>query len=146
MQYGNFSPVFLPENLFIATIKPPWFHLHCLGQVCPLVEPNPLGMGILWTSPVLLYAVFAFRHAGREKRQNIWLAAATLLSLLPSLLYHNPGSAQFGYRFLLDGLPFWMILVARGVRRQPLAGMATLILYCVVVNWWGTTWLIEFIT
>jgi hypothetical protein len=58
----------------------------------------------------------------------------------------KPGSAQFGYRFLLDGLPFWMVLVARGVRHQPHNILAALVLFCVVVNWWGTSWLIEFIT
>ena len=88
----------------------------------------------------------AFRRKGHEQKQNILLAASTGLALLPSLLYHNPGSAQFGYRFLLDGLPFWMILVARGIKNQPRYLLAVLVTYCVVVNLWGTSWLIEFIT
>jgi hypothetical protein len=146
LQHGNFSLVFLPENLFIATIKPPLIHLHCLSQACPIFEPHPLGMGFLWTSPVLLYGVLTLKQKGREHTQNLLLAASIGLALLPSLLYHNPGSAQFGYRFLLDGLPFWMILVARGVRNQSRYVLAALVAYCVVVNLWGTNWLIEFIT
>lgn len=146
LQYGNFSIVFLPENGFIAAIKPPLIHLHCLSQACPTFEPHPLGMGLLWTSPVLLYGLLAFRQKGHEQKQNILLAVSTGLALLPSLLYHNPGSAQFGYRFLLDSLPFWMILVARGIRSQRRYVLAILVTYCVVVNGWGTSWLIEFIT
>lgn len=145
LQYGNFSPAFLPENLWIALLKPPLIHAHCLIQSCPIVEPHPLGMGIIWTSPVLLYAVFAFKNRC-EIKQNLLLAASAGLALLPSLLYHNPGSAQFGYRFLLDALPFWIILVARGIKNQPRSALAVLVVYCVVMNLWGATWLIEFIT
>ena len=146
LHYGNFSFAFLPENMFIATIKPPLIHLHCLSQSCPIFEPHPLGMGLIWTSPVLLYGLLMFRQKEREHKQNLLLAVSTGLALLPSLLYHNPGSAQFGYRFLLDGLPFWMILVARGVRNQSRYGLAVLVIFCVIVNEWGTSWLIKFIT
>lgn len=146
LQYGNFSPAFLPQNLYIAFFKLPLIHAHCLAQSCPIFEPHPLGMGFIWTSPVLLYSIFALRKKGQERKQSMVLAASAGLALLPSLLYHNPGSAQFGYRFLLDGLPFWMIFVARGVKNQPQSVLAVLVIYCVVVNLWGTTWLIEFIT
>ncbi|MEO8611674.1 MAG: hypothetical protein ABI690_27490 [Chloroflexota bacterium] len=146
LTHGNFSPFFLPENLFIATVKPPLIHLHCLGQLCPIFEPHPLGMGLIWTSPFLFYGLWALRQKVRERQQNILLVVSAGLALLPSLLYHNPGSAQFGYRFLLDGLPFWMILVARGVRNQPRYRLIILVIFCVIVNWWGTSWLIEFLT
>jgi hypothetical protein len=146
LQYGNFNLVFLPENLFIATLKPPLIHLHCLHESCPLFEPHPLGMGLIWVSPFLLYGGLALRQKGRHYQQNMLLAASTGLALLPSLLYHNSGSAQFAYRFLLDGLPFWLILVARGIKYQPLSGLFLLVLYSVAVNIWGTNWLIAFIT
>jgi hypothetical protein len=146
MHYGNFSLAFLPENLFIAVLKPPLIHLHCLSQACAIFEPHPLGMGFIWTSPVLLYGLLALRQKEREQKQNILLAVSTGLALLPSLLYHNPGSAQFGYRFLLDGLPFCMILLARGIKNQPSYRLMMLVIFCVIVNSWGTGWLIEFIT
>ena len=117
LQYGNFSLVFLAENLTIAVVKPPIIRLDCLTHPCPTLEPDPLGMGLIWTSSVLLYALFAFRQTGGERRQNILLAISTLLVLLPSLLYHNPGSAQFGYRFLLDGLSFWLQFWSRAASK-----------------------------
>jgi hypothetical protein len=145
LQYGNFNLAFLPENLSIATIKPPIFQPDC-GAACELIQPDPVGMGLLWTSPVLLYGVLALRQKGKRHEQNVLVAVIAGLALLPSLLYHNPGSAQFGYRFMLDALPFWMILVARGVKNQRPCILAALVLYCVGVNLWGTNWLIDFIT
>src|SRR5262249_55333138 len=75
LQYGNFSLAFFPENLFIATLKPPFFHLHCLRESCLLVEPNPVGMGFIWTSPLLLYALLALRQNEADGQQNGLLAA-----------------------------------------------------------------------
>jgi hypothetical protein len=145
LAHGNFSLAFLPENVFIATIRPPQFHAECTASDCGLLQPDPLGTGLLWTSPILLYSLLACYDAGEEGRQNRLLALATGCVLLPSLLYHNTGSAQFGYRFALDALPFWFILVARAARRRRFLPLAALVGWCILINAWGTQWFMHFL-
>jgi hypothetical protein len=61
-------------------------------------------MSVLLTSPGL---VFAFRADWR--RPHAWfLAAATILVLIPTLLYYGGGWLQYGYRYFLDSVPFVM--------------------------------------
>lgn len=130
LEHGNFSPSFLPENLYTATIRPPLVEN---GKI----EPDPWGMGLVLTSPILLYAFFAYPF---DKRK-ILMVVSVILVLLPSLLYHNTGSIQFGYRFVLDALPLWMILVAWGARRGAIWVLAAGTVLSIVINFWGIHWL-----
>jgi hypothetical protein len=132
LDHGNFAAYFLPENLYTATIRPPLLED---GSI----EPDPWGMGLLLTSPVLVYAALAFPW----DRQKMLLASGGMLMLLPALLYHNTGSAQFGYRFVLDALPVLMILVAIGARRGKGWPLAVLTVWSVAVHLWGFFWLFE---
>jgi hypothetical protein len=145
LAHGNFSLAFLPENLFIAMVKPPQLHSECLGSDCGLIQPDPIGMGQLWTTPIILYGLLACYDSGEEGRQNRLLALTTGCVLLPSLLYHNTGSAQFGYRFALDALPFGFLLVARGARRGRFLPLAAVTIWCIIVNVWGTQWFMRFL-
>jgi hypothetical protein len=69
----------------------------------------------------------------------LWLAVA--LVLVPSLLYFNTGSYQFGYRFALDWLPLGVLLAALGTdgRLHPW-GMALVVL-SVLMHLWGVLWM-----
>ena len=44
------------------------------------------------------------------------LWAAVICAATPGLLYQNTGWAQFGYRFVLDYLPYLLALIAVGGR------------------------------
>jgi hypothetical protein len=132
IDHGNFAAYFLPENLYTAAIRPPLVED---GGI----EPDPWGMGLLLTSPVLVYAAFAYPW----DRQKMLLAVGAVVMLLPALLYHNTGSAQFGYRFVLDALPVWMVLTAFGARRGAMWPLAALTVWSVAVHLWGCFWLFE---
>lgn len=140
LTYGGFSPAFLPENLYVATIKPPaQIDLACVIRPdCAAVTPDLWGLGLLWTNPLLLAAL-----AARRSRLILPAALATGLIVLPSLLYHNTGSAQFGYRFVMDAFPFWLLLVAIGVRRWPRWIVGGAVVYSVIVTVAGTLWLMR---
>ena len=70
---------------------------------------------------------------------GLWLAVASVL--VPSLLYFNTGSYQFGYRFALDWLPLGVLLVAFGVDgRLPRWGRALIVL-SVLMHLWGVLWM-----
>jgi hypothetical protein len=133
--FGQFHPHFLARNLGALLATPPaidarglvaWFRatrsfpqlerrLATPGAWRELVRFDPWGTGLWAVSPVLLIAL------RRPRREDVPLGAAAGLSALavavPDLLYYNTGWVQYGYRFVLDFLPFLLILVALGLRR-----------------------------
>ena len=140
-----FSPAFLPENFYIAFLKPLKFEPRCFQDTyCGIIATDLRGAGMLWTSPaVLLYAVIARARSRIETQRLILYAIAALLALAPGLFYHNTGEAQFGYRFALDALPFAMLLIAAGARRGPLWLLWGLVSLSVLINVWGAKWLMH---
>jgi len=142
---GVFSLAFLPENYYVAFLKPLRLAPQCLSDSdCPVIETDLKGAGLLWTSPAILLYAFAARSRSRTETNRYGLfAIAALLALAPSLLYHNTGEAQFGYRFALDALPFAMLLVAGGARRGPLWLLWLLVAVSIAINIWGAIWLMH---
>ena len=129
--YGQFNWHFISTNFRYMLLEPPYIVSHA-----PYLTFNPLGTGIFWTTPALLLAFLAFRY-----RERHWLAASLLAAcLLPMallLFYFNTGWYQFGYRFVLDFLPFALLLAALGMRAKPRWWEKVLIVLSVAINIWG---------
>ena len=129
--YGQFNPHFIRTNLRYMLLEPPSLMFHT-----PYLSFSPLGTGIFWTTPALVFAFLAFRH-----KEHRWLAAALLAAcLLPMvflLMYFNTGWYQFGCRFILDFLPFALLLAVLGVRAVPGWREKLLIVLSVAMNVWG---------
>lgn len=139
--HGSFSPVFFGENAYIAFLKPIEFRPACLTDpTCSLINTDLNGAGLIWISPALLFGVLAFFPTRRE---SVLLLATAVLGLLPGLFYHNNGSAQFGYRFLHDALPFLTLLVMLGIERRRVGLFGLLVAFSVAVNVWGAVWLVR---
>jgi hypothetical protein len=138
--WGQFSLHFLPENLYTLLVRPPLVSLKPLH-----VEPDPWGMGLLFTCPALLLALGRNRGpapaAGRRAplRLGLWLSIASVQ--VPSLLYFNTGSYQFGYRFALDWLPLGVLLVALGAGGRLRWWGKALIIGGVLMHLWGVLWM-----
>jgi hypothetical protein len=141
--WGQFSLHFLPENLYTLLIRPPRVSLSPLH-----VRPDPWGMGLLLTMPALLlllplHVPPAANARQRARRRHLgWgLGLSILLVSIPSLLYFNTGSYQFGYRFALDWLPLIIPLIAvvRG-GALPRWGRG-LIVAGAVMHLWGLLWM-----
>jgi hypothetical protein len=81
------------------------------------------------------------RLAGRAA---VVLAAwiGLLTTLIPLWLYHNTGSLQFGWRYLFDAAPMWIILLAAGMQRVTRLKQG-LILVSIAINLWGFLWMFE---
>jgi len=163
--WGQFSLHFLPENLYTLLVRPP------LVSLAPFhVEPDPWGMGLLITCPVLLLALpreilgrigqglsirgranrattspspgrpAACACEGRcSLRLGLWLSLA--LIQLPSLLYFNTGSYQFGYRFALDWLSLGIPLIALETGGRLRWWGKALILASALAHLWGVLWM-----
>jgi hypothetical protein len=84
---------------------------HFLGFF-PYVYPLRYGTALTWTSPALIFALWA-----REPYVTVramWIA--TLLAAGPSLLYYVNGYSQFGMRHALDFEPFLFVLMLLAAR------------------------------
>jgi hypothetical protein len=133
--WGQFSLHFLPENLYTLMVRPPQVSLSPLH-----IEPDPWGMGLLFTMPALLLALPGLRAACNNPRQAaLWLSIG--LVALPSLLYFNTGSYQFGYRFALDWLPLGIVLLGLNTTERTAGWVRGLIVAGVLVHLWGLLWM-----
>ena len=138
--WGQFSLHFLPENLYTMLIRPP------LLSLTPFhVEPDPWGMGLLFTCPALLALGFTETRfflknlVSSPLRLGLWLSIA--LVQVPSLLYFNTGSYQFGYRFALDWLPLGVMLAALGADGRLRWRDKALVGGGVLIHLWGVSWI-----
>ena len=122
-QFGGFNPVFIPCNLYVATIAIPFgveifpgvlnnLCAHLISTQKPGAFPiELLGSSMFLTMPPLFYL---FRARWRDPLVRAALLAC-LSIFVPLLLYHNTGASQFGYRYSLDMIVFLLILVASGI-------------------------------
>jgi hypothetical protein len=126
-KWGLFNLHFLSRNLACALVLLPRF----LAQY-PYVKVGAHGMSLLVTSPNLAYTVAPAERSPLAR--GLWITI--LLTALPSLLYQNSGYIQFGYRFSLDYMVFFIMLLSVGNRRlTPL--WKGLLLWAVAVNLFG---------
>jgi len=128
--HGWYDWHYLPRHLHISIFKG-WEYV----EEFPFLKPSPEGLSVVLTSPALLYA-FAAPWCDRTVRL-LWLAVGlTAAALFP---YFYQGWVQFGYRYLLDALPYMIVLTAigmgqRGSRPVALAELSMLL------NWLGVYW------
>lgn len=126
-RWGLFNYHFLSRNLSAALLLLP----RILAKA-PFVKVSFHGLSLLVTSPWLVNVV-------RPKQRSVlaphlWLTVFT--TAIVSLLYHSSGYYQFGYRYSLDYMVFFMVLLAIGGR--PLGAFwKSLVLFAFVVNLFG---------
>jgi len=141
--YGLFSLVHIPKNLVMMIFQGPFPYPNADAPILlfPYLRPSPWGMGLLYTSPALLYA---FR-ASLKNRLNQACLLGTLVGMLPIITYYGVGWIQFGFRYALDFLPFVLLLAARGFP-DPMSRLSRiLVLVGTAVCIWGSTFLLIWI-
>ncbi|MFO0973067.1 MAG: hypothetical protein U1A27_06475 [Phycisphaerae bacterium] len=133
-KYGRFSSHYLPTNLYyyFANFSLRYDHPHYPGQA----TFDPMGNSLFMVSPAMVFALLAWRA---RRRDLLW---GSLIGMGPGLaalmLFHGTGWYQFGHRYLLDVLPFILLLAALGMRGRLTAIGAPLIALSLAVNAWGT--------
>jgi hypothetical protein len=122
--YGLFHPDFLNRNLTAAFTLTPR-----LTDAAPFFQLSKHGMSIFLTTPALIW-LFWPRRTDAALRP-MWIATACIG--VPLLFYQNTGWEQFSYRFVLDVLPYLILLLIAGAR--PLTrSFKTLIIIGVLIN------------
>ena len=100
------------------------------------MKPSPEGLSILLTSPVLLYAFAASRRDPIVRL--LWLC--TILTASALVPYFYQGWVQFGYRYLLDALPYVIVLTAIGMRDRGFGPLLFLAESSALLNALGVYW------
>jgi len=126
-KWGLVNYHFLSRNLTCALLLLP----RILGQY-PFLKVSDHGMSMLVTTPALGYTVAPAERSPLAR--GLWITI--LATALPTLLYHNSGFQQFGYRFSLDYIVFLVMLLAVGGRRFTWT-FKTLVIFGVAINLFG---------
>jgi hypothetical protein len=106
-RFGLFNYHFLSRNLAAALVLLPRIMTRY-----PYVKISQHGLSLLVTSPNLAYTVMPQEPSPLTK--PLWITIA--VAALPPLLYQNSGYIQYGYRFSLDFMIYFMVLLAIGNR------------------------------
>jgi hypothetical protein len=125
--WGLFNYHYLARNLACALVLLPW-----LTRAAPFVKIGGHGLAIWFTTPPLAATLWPARRS--DLQLPLWLTAAA--TAIPSLLYQNSGWLQFGYRFSLDYMPFFILLLAVGGRRLG-RGFLLLVALSIAINLFG---------
>lgn len=133
--YGLFSPHYIWSNLRVMFINLPEVRI---GEKW-LLQPSLEGMSMFLSTPVLIYL---FRFYKRDWWVfGAWSSVFLGLSLLA--MYHNTGSAQFGYRYILDAIIPVMALLSLTFQKK-LPWHFYVLLFCsIVMNIYGTAWFVN---
>jgi hypothetical protein len=133
--FGYFDIKNIPQHLYTLFIMPP--DIDIKDGIINHLKPSPFGMGIVFTSPLLLLLFFQ-KHKQKIERINLITA---LIVAVPSLLHVMQGWVQFGYRFILDYIVFLMIVLSINFKLTKLN--LFLIFISIIVNFWGVIWAIN---
>jgi hypothetical protein len=130
--YGLFNVHFLSKNLSaMLTLMPQFF------PEPPYIKISKHGMSIFAATPALVYLFWPrSRDSSADKLwwRLCWVTVAVLA--IPALFYQNTGFARFSYRFILDYLPYLMVLLA--VSRHPVTWpLRGWVIASIIINTFG---------
>ncbi|KKS97809.1 MAG: hypothetical protein UV73_C0005G0086 [Candidatus Gottesmanbacteria bacterium GW2011_GWA2_43_14] len=120
----------IPLNLYTLFLMPP-----VTTPRFPYIAPSPYGLSVILTSPFFVYALWAKRNFLTKVS---WLAVVLIAFF--DFLWFGQGWVQFGYRYVLDFIPFLMIPLAFGFRDISKLKIF-LLFWSVIINTWGAYYL-----
>ena len=130
VKHGIESVWYIPRNLFAIFFRS-WNYV----DDPPFLQPSWWGLGIFFTTPLLLWL---FKARIRDPRVA-WALLATALVSIPVLMHGNVGITQFGYRFSLDFQVLLFVIlatvVARGWSRLMTAASIASVVICAYALW-----------
>ena len=134
-RFGEFDWRNIPLHLYTIFLLPPAF-----TNDGTLFRPSEFGMSVLLTSSPFIYAALV---RGRQVLRNTCWIAIPIIAI-PTLMYYSQGWVQFGYRYLMDYLPFIMILTALGFEEfktpRSLWIKIALVVLSIAIGFWGRYW------
>jgi hypothetical protein len=133
VQYGLFNPINIPGNLYSLLLMPPDPVLKNSSGFTlkfPYFKANPWGMAIWFTSPLFLILLYKFK----KNQYSLSAGLTSLLIAIPIFCFYSIGFSQYGYRYLLDFLPFLFLLLLPSFNSKLSKKEIALIIIGVVFN------------
>lgn len=109
------SEPYYPDGLMSLSYVPRslgWALFGGLTFQPPFVIPSYSGLSLLLTAPVIFLALLA------RGRMAVVVGLTFVVVMLPGLAHGAWGFAQWGYRFILDGMPLLLVLLAIAYRQR----------------------------
>ena len=126
---GLFAWYYVPQHLYTMLFRAPE-----LITAWPFLRPDPAGMALIFTSPVIVRLL-----AGSTGRAWLWAGPIPLI-VGPVLVYFSTGWVQFGYRYSLDWWPFLLVVLALALDERPRAIDIALLAASIAMNGLGAYW------
>jgi len=126
---GLFASSYVLQHLHTMLFRAPE-----LVTAWPFLRPDPAGMALIFTSPVIVRLV-----SGSAGRAWLWASPIPLI-VGPVLVYFSTGWVQFGYRYSLDWWPFLLVVLAFALDERPRASDVALLAASIGMNWLGVYW------
>jgi hypothetical protein len=130
--YGLFSPKYIMHNLEVMFLYTPYVRWDSTW----LFHPDRAGMSIFLSTPALIYLV----HRYQNKWWILGAWAAIFFNFALLMLYHNTGSDQFGYRYILDMILPILGLMAWTFKEKIPWHFYVLLCLGIIVNLYGAAW------
>jgi hypothetical protein len=135
---------YIPQNLALALFQLPALRPQCgpalLDPSCGTLRPDPIGMGLVLSSPGYLLLLPAVPRVRRDRLAAGALAAVVLIGLA-DLAHFSQGWVQFGWRFSNDFAPFALVAITLVMARWGLNRWVLLLVgLSVAINLWGVYW------
>ena len=129
----------IPLHVYTMFLMPPQYF-----PDLSVLRPSPYGLSIFLTSPAFVYALFVKRRT--------WLKPASWIAIglitIPLFVHYSQGWVQYGYRFMLDFMPFLAILTVISFDDHPTprsrALQIGLVAISIVSGIWGRYWANEY--
>ena len=137
-KHGAINLFYLPRNFYYMFLNFPK-----LVDKFPYFKFDQEGNSILFTSPLFIFLILCMRKYFRNYRNNLFQISVFLTSIaivLSLLVFFGTGWVQFGYRYILDAIPLFIILLADTIKKVPIFVVTIFIMFSIIVNILGTLW------
>ena len=131
-----FRLMYVPYQLWSFFVQMPGF-----SSSFPWFRPSLSGVALTWTSPALIFALWARRP--RNLILSLW--AAAVVAAAPSFVYYVNGYSQYGMRHALDFIPFLFVLMLLAARDRLPMWTKILIGYSCAASSYGVWYWKQFI-
>jgi hypothetical protein len=133
--YGIFSTHFIIPNIKAMFL---YFPVVMPGGQWPIL-PSTIGMNIFLVTPPLIYLF----HRYEPKWWIIGAWSSVFFNFVLLVLYHNTGSHQFGYRYILDVMVPLLALLAVALNGKIPWHFILLLFFSIAFNIYGAYWFIN---
>ncbi|MBI2597287.1 hypothetical protein HYW41_03970 [Candidatus Daviesbacteria bacterium] len=141
-RYGFFNLSYVPKNFYYMFTNFPK-----LVDKFPFFLFDKEGNSVLFTSPLVLISIFIVKRKhwqnNKLKLINSSILIGMLLTIVLLLYFWGTGWVQFGYRYLLDIIPFLIILLAEVISEVPIILTIILLTISILINILGTFWFLN---